>query len=266
MPCSRRPPERLTFSSRSRSRDHVDREVELCELLLVHEDLDLVLVPAAHLDRGGAVHRLQVRLQPVVGEAAQALQPLDAAGFVRGGLRELVGVDEGVAHHRLGRRVEAQQDRAARLERQLEQVDLLAHVDAREVHVRAPGEFEDHVGLARARHGTYRAHVADDADGLLDRARDQRLELERGGAGQVGADREGRVGEVGQEVELQPRQRYEAEQDDRDGHHQDGDAPPRGELDDFHRGRAPISRPRRRAAGRLPGARASSPRAPPRRA
>ncbi len=163
VPCSRRPPERLTFSSRRRCAICVDRKVELRQLLLVHEDLDLVLVAAADLDRGRSVHGLEVRLQPVVGKAAQPLQPLDAAGLAGVGLGEFVGVDEGVAHHRLGRRVESQQDRAARLERQLQQVDLFAHVDAREVHVRAPRELEDHVRLACARHRADRPDVPDDA-------------------------------------------------------------------------------------------------------
>ena len=264
MPCSSRPPERLTFSSPQPPRDRVDRQVELRQLLLVHEDLDLVLVAAADLDRRGAVDRLEVGLEAVVGEAAQALQPLDAAGLAGVRLRELVGVDEGVAHDRFGGRVETQQDRPARLERQLQQVDLLAHVDAREVHVRAPGELEDHVGLAGARDRAHRADVPDDADRLLDRAGDERLELERRGARQVRAHRQRRVGEVGQQVELQARQRDEAEQHDRDRHHQDGDAPARRELDDLHRGPSALSRPWRRAASRPPGARTSSRRVPPR--
>ena len=71
MPCSRRPPERLTFSARSRRVDGVDREAELRELLLVDEDLDLVLVAAADLDGGRAFDRFEIRLQAVLGEAAQ---------------------------------------------------------------------------------------------------------------------------------------------------------------------------------------------------
>ena len=236
------------------ARDGVDRQVELRELLLVHEDLDLVLVAAAHLDGRRAVDRLEVRLQAVVGKAAQGLQALDAAGLAGIRLGELVGVHERVAHDRFGRGIEAQQDRAARLERQLQQVDLLAHVDAREVHVRAPGELEDHVGLAGARHGPHGADIADDADGLLDRPRDERLEFQRSGARQVRAHRQRRVGEVGQQVQLQARQRHEAEQDDRDRHHQDRDAAPRGELDDLHRALAAVSRPRPQESWRPPGA------------
>ena len=131
-------------------RNRLDRDIQLGELSLVHEDLDLVLVAAADLDRRGAVDGLEIRFQAIIREAAQVLEPIDAAGVAAGAPGIVIGVHECQAHDRLGGWIEAQQDRPAGLDRQLQQVDLLAHVDAREVHVRAPGELQDHVGLASA--------------------------------------------------------------------------------------------------------------------
>ena len=175
-------------------RHDVDREAELRELLLVDEDLDLVLVAAADLDGGRAFDGLEVRLEAVFGEAGAADFRRSTTGLGR------AFVEQREPHDGLARRVEAQQQRSLGLERQLQQVELLAHVDAREVHVRAPEELERHVGLAGARHRAHLAHVADDADRFLDRPRDEVLDLERRGARQLGADRERRVGEVRQQV------------------------------------------------------------------
>ena len=95
-------------------------------------------------------------------------------------------------------------------------------------------ELERDVGLAGARHRAHLAHVADDADRFLDGPRDEVLDLERRGARQLGADRERRVGEVGQQVDLQAQQRHDAEQQQRDRQHEDRDAPTDRELDDVH--------------------------------
>jgi hypothetical protein len=210
-------------------RHGVDRQAELRELLLVDEDLDFVLVATAHLDRRRALDRLQVGLEAVVGKAAQSLEAFEARA-----LRRVGRVQERESHHGLARRVEAQQQRPLGLERQLQQVKLLAHVDAGEVHVGAPQELQGHVGLAGTRHRAHLAHVADDADGFLDGSRHERLELERRGPRQFGADRERRVGEVGQEVEVQPRQRHEPEQRDRHGAHDHGHAPADRKIDQLH--------------------------------
>jgi hypothetical protein len=211
------------------TRDGIDRQSELGELLLVDEDLHLVLVATAHLDGRRPLDGLEVRLEPVVREAAQGLQAID--GVARCALG---GVVKREAHHRFAGRVEAEQERALGLERQLQQVELLAHVDAGEIHVGAPDELQRHVGLTGTRHGPHLAHVADDADGFLDRTGDERLEFERRRAGEFGADGQRGVGEVGQEVQVEPRQRHQPEKRDRHGAHDDGHAPPDREVDQLH--------------------------------
>jgi hypothetical protein len=219
VPCSSRPPDRLTFSARMRRVTTSIESAQLCELLLVDEDLHFVLVTATHLDCSRTFDRFEVGFQPVLGKASQRLEPLDAVGAGRGAF-----VHQREAHDRFARRVEAQQQGPLGFDRQLQQVELLADVDARDVHVRAPEELERHVRLARARNRTHLADVADDAHGLFDGPRDQRLEFQRRRAGQFRADRDGGIGEVGQQVQLEPRERHEAEQGDGDGEHHDGDA------------------------------------------
>ena len=186
------------------ARDDVDREAELRQLLLVDEHLHLVLVAAAHLHGCGALDGLEIRFQPVLREPAQRFQTLD-------GVVALRLVEEGQAHDRLARRVEAQQQRTLRLERQLQQVELLADVDPGEIHVRAPDELEDHVRLPRPGDGANLADVADDPDRFFHGPRDQVFDLERRRARELGAYRERRVREVGQEVELESRQRHDPE-------------------------------------------------------
>ena len=242
MPCSSRPPERLTFSARMR-RVTVSIDRPSCaSFCWSTKHLHLVFVAAADLDRGRTFDRLEVRLQPVLGEAPQRLEPVDAvvAPACRPSSRNARRM------HGLARRVEAQQQRPLGLERQLQQVELLAHVDAGEVHVRAPDELERHVRLAGARDRAHLAHVADDADRFLDRPRDQRLEFERRRAGQLGADRERRIGEVGQQVQLEARQRHEAEQRDGDRAHDDRSRA------GGSRNRSAAWSPRPRAAARRP--------------
>ena len=60
----------------------------------------------------------------------------------------------------------------------MQQVEFLAHLDAREIHVRAPDELQGHVRLAGTRHGTHLADIANDADRFFDRPRDQIFDLQ----------------------------------------------------------------------------------------
>ena len=209
------------------ARNDIDREAELRQLLLVDEHLHLVLVAAAHLHGGGALDGLEIRFQPVLREPAQGFQTLD-----RILARRLV--EEGQSHDRLARRVEAQQQRALCLERQLQQVELLADVDPGEIHVRAPDELEDHVRLSRPGDRANLADVADDPDRFFHRPRDQVLDLERRRARELGAYRERRVREIGQKVELESRQRHEPEERDRHRAHDDGHAAADRKIDQLH--------------------------------
>ena len=65
--------------------------------------------------------------------------------------------------------------------------------------------------------------------------REIRFSISVGAApGQLGADGERRVGQVGQQVDLEPRQRNEPEQGDRHRRHGDGDSPANREVDEAH--------------------------------
>ena len=214
-------------------RDLLDRQLQLREALLVDVDLHFVFEAAADLDGRGAFHRFDLRLDAVVGEAAQEFE----AVFVAAGP---CFEDEAVSSTN-ATRMTGSLDGSKRSSRgrrgfggQPQQVEALAHFDAREVHVRAPGEFDDHVGLAGARHRAHRAHVAHDAGRFLDGARDQVLDLGGRRARQLGADGERRVGEVRQQVHLEPRQGNHAEQGDRHRRHGDGDAPANREVHEAH--------------------------------
>ncbi len=144
---------------------------------------------------------------------------------------------------RIGRWIEAQQQRLLRFQRQLQRVELVAHLKARHVHVGAPSELEHDVGLAGARDRMHLAHVLDDADGLLDRLADQVLDFERCGAFVLGAHGQRRIGQVRQQVDLEAEQSDQAEQHQGQRQHADRDTPARGQLGQIHDALPPVGVP-----------------------
>ncbi len=228
--------------------DFVDVDAEARQLLLVDRHVDLVLEAAADLDRGDARDGLDALLQIIVGEAAQLLQLDFARGDGRARRRcfRVLG-RRGVSRcrcatvggqtepqDRIGRRIEAQQQRLLRFERQLQRVELVAHLEAGHVHVGAPGELEHDIGLAGARYRMHLAHVLDDADGLFDRLADQVFDFQRRGTFVFGAHRQRRVRQIRQQVDLESGESDQAEQHHRQRQHADGDAPARGQLRQTH--------------------------------
>ncbi len=207
-----------------------DAQPELLQALLIDVDIDLVLETAADFHRSDAGRRFETFLEFVVGEPTQLFQ----FGFADLALAFALRRSEREAHDRVGGRIEAQQDRLLRFERQLQDVELVANVEVRLVHVGAPGELENHVGLPGARHRVDLAQVLDHADRFLDRLRDQVFDLERRRTFVFGADRQRRVTQVGQQVDLESGQRDQAEQDESQRDHADGDASARGSFDDVH--------------------------------
>jgi len=190
-------------------RDLGDRDVQLGELLLVDVDLDLFLEAAHHLDGGHAVHRLQVLLQLLLGEEpehAQVGQPLQPD-----------------AHDGVAGRVEPQDHGFFGVTGQLHEVELLPYIQHRQVHVGVPVEFQDDLGLSRSRDRADPGEAGDHTDSLLDRLRDQVLDFLRRGVGVGGVDGQGRVGDVGQQVERQAVERDDPEQDHRHHEHGHGD-------------------------------------------
>ena len=108
--------------------------------------------------------------------------------------------DKRQAHDGVEGGVEAQHPRHVGLARQLDQAEALAHVDGGEVHVLPPVELEDHLRDTGTRGRAHLADAGDDADRLLDRPADELLDRQRRGVGVLRLDREGRVGEVGEEL------------------------------------------------------------------
>ena len=119
------------------------------------------------------------------------------------------------------------------LERQLQHLELFADIQARPIHVGAPGEFEDHVGLPGPRHGLHGADVGDHADRFLHGPRQQRFDFLGCGAAVFRANGQGRIGQVGQQVDLEVLQRDQAEQDQGDRGHGNGHASARGHFHDL---------------------------------
>jgi len=169
-------------------------------------------------------------LQLVVRKAAQLFQ-LRLANVT---LAVVGARGQGKTHDRISRRIEPQQHRLLRLERELQDVELVAYVQVGLVHVRAPGELEDYVGLARARDRMDLAQILDDADRFFDRLRNEVLHLERCRTFIFGADGQCRIAQVGQQVDLESGKRDQAEQYECQRDHADGDASARGGFYDVH--------------------------------
>jgi hypothetical protein len=208
--------------------DHAfQRQAVLRKLALVDVDLHFVFQAATDLHRGHAVDGFELALEVVIGEAAQLHQLADA--FLRAARLPLRRQRK--AHDRLGGRIEAQQHRRLGVQRELQRLHLVAHVQAGLIHVGAPGEFQHHVGLAGARDRLQLAQALDHAEGFLGGLRDQGLDFRRRGAFVVGTHGQGGIAQVGKQIDLQAAQRDQAEQHQGQRHHRDGDATAGGEFD-----------------------------------
>jgi hypothetical protein len=167
--------------------DLVDAEADERQAALVDPHLDLLLLAAVDPDRGHPLHGLQVLLDQLLGRPAQ--------------LHRAAAALEVEAHDRVARRVETQEQRPAGVARQGDEVELLPHVEGGEVHVASPAELQHHLRQAGAGDRRQAADPARDPHQLLDRARDERLHLGRGGAGQPGLHRQAGVGDVRHQVD-----------------------------------------------------------------
>ena len=115
--------------------------------MLVYVNLNLIFEATAYLDRGSPFFRLQVVLDAVFRKAAYFLE----TRRLRPGVGQRIAfifLQQSKTHYWFRRRVEAQQEWPARLERQLDDVHFFPHIDTRDVHVRAPEELQCDVGLA----------------------------------------------------------------------------------------------------------------------
>ena len=216
----------------------VGRQQALAELLHVHADLrqtllidvdrHFVLVAAADQHGGNARHRIQALLHHLLGEAAQLLQRGDAVVLRRFHQRD-GGADDGVEV-----RIQAQNGRAFDVQRQLHEVQFLAHLHGGVVHVRAPGELQHQIRAFGGGNRVHAAHAVDDANALFEAPGDLLFHLAGRRALEVGAHGEGRIGEFRQQIQAQPVQGQAAEKGHGQGRHGDGDAPGHRSGDDAH--------------------------------
>ena len=170
-------------------RDHlVGAEPERRESLRIELDHHLLQLATVELHRSHAGDLLELALHGAIGGLAQHREVVDRqrdVAVLRGAQRE--------PHDRLLRRIVAQQDRPLGGGRQRDAIELLAHLGHRLVHRGAPREVEHHVGLPLARDRLDLDDARYRADALLDRSRDQLLDLDRCGVGVDGAHRDRRV-------------------------------------------------------------------------
>ena len=224
----RRPPDRLMFAA-------CRRWPSPCTLMFNCDsrswstfDRDLVLEAAAHQDGGDAQHRVEALLDHVLGEPPEFLQMAD----LRSG-SAILQHDRG-AHDGIEVGVQAQDRRPLDVQRQLHEVELLAHLDRGVGHVRAPRELEHHVRSFRGRDRVHAAQAVDDADAFLETTGDLFLDFGRRRAFEIRAHGEGRVRQVRQEVQAEAVQGQAAEQRHRQGRHGHGDGPCDGGSDHAH--------------------------------
>ncbi len=195
--------------------DHLlDRDPGAPQLLLVEQDVDLLLETAADSHRGDSLDRLESPLDLQIGQPAKAAEPFFA-------LEALAATRQRQFHHRVERRVEAQDERPLRLFGQQDQVELLERVLNRIRHRRVPGELEDHVADSGTGDARDPAQTADDAERLLDRAADVVLHFFGRRSGVLRPHRQGGVGELRHQRHRKAAVGEEAEDDRGDEHHGD---------------------------------------------
>ena len=208
------PPRHVHIGNADHLAHLVDGNGECCQPLLVDVDLDLVLETALDLRGGDPLDGLQVELDLALGQPAHVV--------------ELTATGECDAHDRIERRVEAQHDGVLGFLRENQAVELLAHFHGQHVHVGVPIELERHLGNAGARDGVNGLEAAQHADGFFHRARDEVFNLLRRGIGEVGLNRQGRIGDVGKELERQTFVADDSKSSNRErGHHDRHTAPDR---------------------------------------
>ena len=93
----------------------------------------------------------------------------------------------------------------------MQDVELVAHVEPGLIHVRAPGEFQDHVGLTSARNRMDLAQVLDHADCFFDGLGNEVFHFQRRGTFVFRAHGQRRIAQVWQQVDLESVKRDHAE-------------------------------------------------------
>ena len=202
--------------------DLVHRQADVGQPPFVDVDLDLLFETAADDNRRDTFEPLDPAAQILFRKQPQADQ---VAALAAG---------QPQADDRIERRVIPQQDRLLGVRRQPDLIEPLPNVQRREVHVRAPGKLERHLAGVRAGAGDHAVHTVHHTHRILDRARDQGLDLGRRRTLVLGPHGHRRVGDVRQQVDRQVPERDAAEHDRGHGEDEHRDRPPGGERDDPH--------------------------------
>jgi hypothetical protein len=182
------------------------------QLVAVQVHGDLTHLAAVDRRRRHAAQTLDLGLDDVVGEIVEL--PLVEVAARHG--------DQG---HRDVRQVVADDERLLDAPRQRVQdlLDALDHLGLAVVDVGAPVHPHPHGRQPLARLGLDEPHVADRAHGLLDRVGDRLLDVEHPRTRVHGADVDDRQVDIRKEIDGQPAQRDEAEDDDGERGHENGD-------------------------------------------
>ena len=214
---SKRSPREVEVGDSDDSLDCLEGDSPGRESFLVNLDLDLFFKTAGHLGGGDALDGLEILLDPALCEVAQGA--------------EVTRSRERQAQDRVEARIEPQDDRALGLSRQVQAIYFFPDLHRHEVHIRTPLELEQDLGGACPRDRVNTLQAAENAYGFLDPAGYEVLDLLGGAVGEICLDRDGGIGNVGEELDGKPRVTHETEGDDSEYRHDHGHPSPDGSGD-----------------------------------
>ena len=164
------------------------------QLVEIHKDVDLPVLPAADVDAADAVHGLERAADLLVGDLGElAHGPVAADGECDDGVAVRIGFRD-------GRRQHVRRQLAHRL------LYFFANVFRRLADVALQDEGDDDVGGAFGDHGAHLLDAADGGDGFLERHDDLRGDFFRARARQSHAHvHGGRIGCAGTDPRQGPR-------------------------------------------------------------
>jgi hypothetical protein len=142
--------------------------------------------------------------------------------------------DEGKADHGFRSWIITSQSRTSRRGGKIDQVETLPDIERRKVHVRSPPELNGEIRTTRTRAGRHLLHPLHHRDRLLNRARNEALDLARPYPPVLRLDRNRREGQIGKKINLKPPKRYEAENQHGDVRHGNGNRASDRKIDDLH--------------------------------
>jgi hypothetical protein len=178
-------------------------------------DGNLPLAAAADLGGGDALELLEFLLDLLLRQTARQREVGVAEPLRR----------DGDAQDRILVRVVGQDQRTFRFVRERRRGDLRVEVAADLGHVGVPAELQRDVGKRAARNRGHRDEPAGGGEPFLEHLGDALVHVARTRARVLGAHRDRRIVEVGQQRDIESRVGDDAEHDGRQNEHQYGDRP-----------------------------------------